>query len=97
MKRAGTDKILLDDVFTKFLGTAAGSAIKTGNLVVGATSTKVSAVVAKDADDYLLYDTATDKLYYAADGSGSGASVWVATVELTGTKAPVYADFLVVV
>ena len=95
---SGTDKILLDDdVFTKFLGTAVGSAIQTGNLVVGATGTKVSAVVAKDTDDYLLYDTTTDKLYYDADGSGTGAAVWVATVELTGTKAPVYTDFLVVV
>jgi hypothetical protein len=66
-------------------------------LVVGATSSKFSAVVAKDADDYLLYDTTTDKLYYDADGSGSGASVWVATVELAGTKAPVYTDIWVVV
>jgi Ca2+-binding RTX toxin-like protein len=95
---SGTDKILLDDdVFTKFLGTAAGSAIKTGNFLVGASSTKAGAVVAKDADDYLLYDTTTDKLYYDADGSGSGAAVWCATVELTGIKAPVYTDFLVVV
>ena len=44
-----------------------------------------------------MYDTTTDNLYYDADGSGTVAPVWVATVELTGTKAPVYTDFLVVV
>jgi hypothetical protein len=95
---SGSDKMLLNQsVFSKFVGTAAGSAIKAGNLVVGASGATSAAVVAKETDDYLLYDTTTDKLYYDADGSGSGAAVWCATVELAGTKAPVYTDFLVVI
>jgi len=89
----GTDKIVLSaKVFGKFTGSSTGSAITTGNLVVGAGST----AVAKDNDDYLIYDTGTDLLYYDADGSGRGAPIPIAKVELTGTAAPAFGDFLVV-
>jgi DNA-binding beta-propeller fold protein YncE len=89
----GTDKIVLSaKVFSKFIGSSAGIAITTANLVVGAVAT----AVAKDADDYLIYDTASDLLFYDTDGSGSGAPVAFVKVELAGTAAPAFGDFLVV-
>jgi Ca2+-binding RTX toxin-like protein len=90
----GTDKIVLSaKLFSKFTGSSVGSAITTGNLVVG---TGVSAV-AKDKDDYLIYDTTSDLLYYDADGNGTGAAVAFVKVEITGAAAPAFGDFLVVV
>ena len=89
----GTDKIVLSaKIFSKLTGSSAGSAITAGNLVVGAGAT----AVAKDKDDYLIYDTTSDLLYYDADGSGSGEPVAFVKVELTGTTAPALGDFLVV-
>jgi Ca2+-binding RTX toxin-like protein len=89
----GTDKTVLSaKVFSKFTGSSTGSAITAGNLVVGAGTT----AVAKDNDDYLIYDTTSDLLYYDKDGSGSGAPVAFVKIELTGTVAPAFGDFLVV-
>jgi Ca2+-binding RTX toxin-like protein len=89
----GTDKIVLSaKVFSKFTGSSVGSAVTAGNLVVGAGAT----AVAKDNDDYLIYDTTSDLLYYDADGSGSGAPLAFVKIELTGTAAPALGDFLVV-
>ena len=89
----GTDKIVLSaKVFSKFTGSSVGSAVTAGNLVVGAGAT----AVAKDNDDYLIYDTTSDLLYYDADGSGSGAPLAFVKIELTGTAAPAFGDFLVV-
>jgi len=88
----GTDKIVLSaKVFTKFTGSSAGTAITAGNLVVGAGATAKAA----DSDDYLIYDTGTDLLYYDADGNGSGAPVAFVKVELTGTAAPAFGDILI--
>ena len=88
-----TDKIVLSaKIFSKFTGTSTGSAITAGNLVVGAGAT----AVAKDKDDHLIYDTTSDLLYYDADGSGTGEPVAFVKVELTGTTAPAFGDFLVV-
>ena len=88
-----TDKIVLSaKIFSKFTGTSTGSAITAGNLVVGAGAT----AVAKDKDDHLIYDTSSDLLYYDADGSGTGEPVAFVKVELTGTTAPAFGDFLVV-
>lgn len=47
----------------------------------------------QDSNDYLLFDTDTNTLYYDADGSGSGAAV--AFAELTGATLTA-ADLLVV-
>jgi Ca2+-binding RTX toxin-like protein len=89
----GTDKIVLSaKVFTKFTGSSAGIAITAGNLVVGAGAT----AKASDANDYLIYDTTSDLLYYDADGSGSGAPLAFIKIELTGTAVPAFGDFLVV-
>ena len=88
-----TDKIVLSaKVFSAFKGSSAGLPITTGNLVVG---TGVSAV-AKDKDDYLIYDTTSDLLYYDADGNGTGSAVAFVKIELTGTSAPAFGDFVVV-
>jgi len=53
------------------------------------------AVVAKEADAYLLCHTSADKPcnHADADRSGSGAAVWCAAAALIGTKALVYTDF----
>jgi len=48
----------------------------------------------KEKDDHLIYDTTSDLLFYDADGSGSGAPVVLVKVELTGTVAPAFGDFL---
>jgi Ca2+-binding RTX toxin-like protein len=83
----GTDKIVLDDdIFTKFLNK---SSISAGNLITG---TK-----ALQKDDYLIYNTSNDTLYYDADGSGSKFGLIAFTkIELVGTAAPLATDFLVI-
>jgi Ca2+-binding RTX toxin-like protein len=90
----GTDKIVLAaKIFSKFTGSSAGTPIAAGNLVVGAGS----AAKAADSNDYLIYDTGSDLLYYDADGNGSGAAVAFVKVELIGTAAPAFGDFLMVI
>jgi uncharacterized protein len=42
---------------------------------------------ATDANDYILFDTNTGRLYYDADGNGGGTKVLIATVTLTGGAA----------
>ena len=92
----GTDKLVLDDdVFAKFLGTLSGAALSAENLKVGAGTSTV-AYKAQDANDYLVYDTTSDLLYYDADGSASGAAVALVKIELVGTVAPTATDFLIV-
>jgi serralysin len=49
---------------------------------------------AQDNNDYLIYDKATGKLLYDADGSGSRAAVEIAT--LTKDLALTYRDFFVI-
>ena len=92
----GTDKLVLDDdIFAKFLGTMSGATLSAENLKVGAGTSTV-AYKAQDANDYLVYDTTSDLLYYDADGSGSGAAVAVVKIELLGTAQPTASDFLIV-
>ncbi|MEP9401705.1 calcium-binding protein [Sphingomonas sp. VNH70] len=78
------DTILLDDaVFAAAgsLGTLAAGAFRIGT-------------AAQDADDRILYDSATGALYYDADGNGAGAAVQFATIG-TGL-ALTHADFVVI-
>jgi cyclophilin family peptidyl-prolyl cis-trans isomerase len=53
----------------------------------------VNGTKAKDANDYLLFDSKTGALYYDADGNGTGASVKFAI--LTGVHDLSAADFFV--
>jgi Ca2+-binding RTX toxin-like protein len=50
-------------------------------------------VRALDSNDYVLYDTGTGKLFYDADGSGTGAAVQIAL--LTGAPAITSADIFI--
>lgn len=64
------DRIQLDDdIFTAVgaVGTLSASAFRTGT-------------AAADADDRIIYDSATGRIYYDSDGNGSGAQVLFAQV-----------------
>jgi serralysin len=50
--------------------------------------------LAGNADDRIIYETDTGKLFYDADGSGAGAAVQFAV--LTGNPTITNADFVVV-
>jgi Ca2+-binding RTX toxin-like protein len=85
----GIDKIALDPALFAALG---------GGLTAGLDGSEFRASAggqAADANDFLLYDTATGNLYYDADGNGAGARIWFAT--LSGASGTVDAtDFTVV-
>jgi Ca2+-binding RTX toxin-like protein len=79
----GIDKIALDDaIFT---------ALSPGALPVGAF---VLGTTAGDADDRIIYDAATGRIFYDANGNGAGGQMIFATVTL-GT-ALTAADFTVI-
>ena len=77
------DTILLDDAVFTGLGLGALNA----NAFVAGTT-------ALDADDRILYDAATGKLYFDADGNGAGAAVQFAA--FLGNPALTASDFLVI-
>jgi Ca2+-binding RTX toxin-like protein len=62
---------------------ALAGGISAGNVVVAANA------IAQDADDFLLFSTKGGRLYYDADGNGSGAAVLLAGVKgnLSGLDA----------
>lgn len=67
------DSISLDStVFTAFGG--ATGAVGAGTFVANAGGT------ALDADDFLVYETDTGKLFYDADGNGDGAAIEIAVL-----------------
>ena len=81
---SGTDKIVLDKaIFTAFGGP--------GALNAGAF---VSGTAAADADDRIIYDGATGRLFYDADGNGGVAAVLFATLD--GRPALAASDFTVI-
>jgi Ca2+-binding RTX toxin-like protein len=71
-------------------GTVFTDAGPSGVLAAGAF---VNGSVALDADDRILYDSATGNIYYDADGSGAGAAVQFAKV--TAGTALTRADFVI--
>lgn len=77
------DTIVLDHSI--FAGVATGAL---------AASAFHSGTAAHDGDDRIIYDSATGKLYYDADGIGGGAQVLFA--QLTAGTALTTADFLIV-
>jgi serralysin len=80
---SGTDGIQLDDAVFTGLGLGALGA---NAFVVGTT--------AQDADDRIVYDSATGALFFDADGNGAGAAVQFAT--LIGHPALSASDFTVI-
>jgi serralysin len=76
------DTIFLDDAI--FAGLAVGP------LAAGAFQ---SGAVALDADDRILYDSATGQIRFDADGTGAGAAILFATV--TAGTALTNADFTI--
>jgi Ca2+-binding RTX toxin-like protein len=81
------DKLVLDDdVFKNMVGKGA---LGSGNFITGTRALQL--------DDYLIYNTTNDMLYFDADGSGSRyVMVEVAKIELAGSAAPTHTDFLIV-
>ena len=80
------DTLVLENaIFTQF---AATGAIPVGTFVSNAGG------VAGDANDFLLYDNTTGKLFYDADGNGAGAKVEFVT--LVGIPVLTAADFSVI-
>lgn len=78
----GVDKIQLDtSVFTQLPGELNAS------ILIESTAPK-----ALEADDRLLFDTASGKLYYDADGNGSGKALLIA--KLTGVQDIDINDFV---
>jgi serralysin len=78
----GIDKLVLDKtIFTRFT-----NSIQDSNLVIG--------MDAQDSDDYLIYDSNTQTLYYDADGSALGTKV--AFVQVVGINSLSSADFSVI-
>ena len=82
----GADRIVIDN--------AAFAALATGALAGAAFAKGSGANAAHDSDDRIIYDTATGKLYYDADGVGGAAAEQFA--KLTGHPSLSAADFLVV-
>jgi Ca2+-binding RTX toxin-like protein len=75
---------LENSVFTKLIttGTLSGSYFRAN-----------TTGIASDADDYIVYETDTGKLFFDGDGSGAGLTVLIAT--LTGNPVLTAADVFV--
>ncbi|HEY5710537.1 MAG TPA: hypothetical protein VIT38_01475, partial [Allosphingosinicella sp.] len=54
----------------------------------------VNGATALDADDRILYDTATGNLFFDADGNGAGTAVLFATLQ--GHPPIAASDFIVI-
>jgi len=80
----GVDRLALDDAIFTALGAA-------GVLDAAAF---VAGTAAADADDRIVYDGATGRLFYDADGNGAGAAILFATLQGAPTLAA--SDFLVI-
>ena len=65
-----------------------GTTLKASNFYSAAGAKK-----GHDADDRVVYDTSSGKLYYDADGSGKGAAVQIALIGTSTHAALIYTDF----
>ncbi|MEJ8848002.1 cadherin-like domain-containing protein [Variovorax rhizosphaerae] len=75
-----TDRIALDPVIFAKVTSGATAGLDSGEFRASAGGN------AADANDFILYDTATGNLFYDADGTGAGAKVLFANLGgLTGT------------
>lgn len=71
--QGGLDSLRLS--MTVFTGLAGSGTLSAGEFWAGA-----GAIAAHDADDRVIYDTATGALYYDADGLGGAAAVQIALI-----------------
>ena len=83
------DKIQLDDDIFTSLPSAISVTVAAGQFISGAGLT-----AARDADDFLIYNTSTGDLYYDSDGNGAAVAVKFAV--LTGLPALGAGDFIIV-
>ena len=72
----GTDELVFDESYFRALGAPGPWLEGDGRFFASAGPTS-----GHDSDDRLVYNTSTGSLYYDADGSGSGASLIVATFQ----------------
>ena len=86
---SGTDKLSFDGRAFTAIGAS-------GNFSAG-DPRFFAGTAAHDADDRVIFDAATGKLYYDADGSGNGIAQLVATVQASAAAATVAATDIVVV
>jgi hypothetical protein len=81
--------VLNNDFFTAF-GVTTGT-LNSANFAANAGG------IAADANDFILYDTATGNIYYDADGNGGGAKILFAHLDLSGVAGTVDAsDFTII-
>jgi serralysin len=73
---SGSDKVVADNSAMAALGAE-------GNFATGDSRFRAGAGITtgQDGDDRLIYNTSTGSLYYDADGSGSGGSLLVVTLQ----------------
>ncbi len=83
------DLFRLDDAIFAALGTGAQHTIASTQFYAAAGAH------AQNANQKIVYDTATGALYYDADGSGAGAQVQFATIANRTSVTLTYADFIV--
>ena len=85
---AAADTIRIDNLyFKKFVATGA----------INAANFKANAAgAATDANDYIVYETDTGKLFYDADGNGAGAKVQFALLGTSTHPTITAADFVVI-
>jgi serralysin len=81
----GSDKIELDNAFFVSLG---------GTGALSLTMLRLG-TAALDADDYIVYDANSGKLYYDADGDGAGTKKLIATL-MGGPEDVSASDFRVI-
>ena len=85
---SGTDEVALDNSPMSALGA-------TGDFSAGDARFKANATgTATDANDRVVYDTSTGRLYYDADGNGAGAAQLIATFQ--GAPAVAATDITVI-
>jgi Ca2+-binding RTX toxin-like protein len=83
------DRIVLSTFYFSGLSGTGGSPIAKGEFYAAAGATS-----AHDADDHIIYNTATGDLYYDPDGLGGTAAILFATLGTTIHPKVVYSDFL---
>ena len=82
-----------DDIFTRLTGSSSGTPLAASKYKFITSGTGFAA---GDADDRIIYNTRTDKLYYDADGKGGAAAVQIAVITMAGSAHPVAGEVLIV-